>query len=73
MAKSQGLTPLEAALGFVHGIEEVDVVLCGIRSKNELEQLVKASEKELDATVFQNFGLNDPKVIDPSNWPVNVS
>ena len=69
-ADAYGITPLEAALGFVGALKEVDIVLCGVGSRAELEGLVAASKKKVDPKWFQDFGLQDTAILNPSLWCV---
>lgn len=65
----RGLSPIQAALGFVLSIEEVDVALCGV---NNLQQLTEISDLARDNKVlapdFEKFAVLDEKVITPSLW-----
>lgn len=62
------ITPLQAALNFVIGLNDIDVAICGVNNHNQLEELV-ASVRPLPAEMrLMNFAINDPVILNPSNW-----
>lgn len=62
----QGITPVQAALGFVTGLDEIDAVICGVNNHLQLEELcVAATVSTFD---FAQFALHDDAIINPSNW-----
>lgn len=63
----KGLSLVSAALGFVNQIKEIDVVLCGVHSKEHLTQLL-AVDEEFDTKQFESFHLNSPQYTNPVNW-----
>ncbi len=71
-AEREGLTLLEAAIGFVHGLAEVDLLICGVDSAAHLGQLVRAARRDVDPERFRGFGMGDPQLLDPSRWPAGV-
>ncbi len=62
------LTPVAAALGFVTGLSEVDRVVVGVESAEQLAEVV-ASAAPLPTADFAQFGLGDIDMIDPTRWP----
>ena len=65
-----GLSPVEAAIGFVAGLPEVDVVVCGVNDHVQLEEICRGY-RELDGAPFRRFGIADEEMLDPSKWQVN--
>ncbi len=64
-----GLTPLEAALGFVLRNDAVDVGLVGVTSPRELEEILRAASRApMPALDWRRFALTDPVVLTPSLW-----
>ena len=63
------ISPVQAALDFVSNIREVDVVLCGVSSMLELEEIISFFQQETNIN-FSSFAINDPKILNPSNWKV---
>ena len=61
------LTPLQAALSFVAGIKEVDVVVCGVNNHLQLEELC-GSLMSIDPAMFSNFAIYDEDILNPSKW-----
>jgi aryl-alcohol dehydrogenase-like predicted oxidoreductase len=73
-----GLTPIEAALGFVRDTGAVDVALIGANSAGELEECAPAlrgrgapglREHPAPSLDYAPFALDDPNLIDPRQWP----
>ncbi len=63
-----GLTPIEAALGFVRSAPGVDVALIGTNSARELEECaaaISAGQPDMD---YATFALEDTELIDPRQW-----
>lgn len=65
---SLGVSPLEAALGFVNSLDEVDVVLCGVNNLQQLKEIIAAAKVEINRDEFSRFAVNDEAMINPVNW-----
>jgi aryl-alcohol dehydrogenase-like predicted oxidoreductase len=63
-----GLTPIEAAVGFVLAQDEVDVALVGVTSHNELSQIVAAPAKKIPELDWLACAIDDPVILTPSLW-----
>lgn len=61
------LTPLQAALGFVAGINEVDVVVCGVNNHLQLEELC-GNLMSIEPSMFSSFAIYDEDILNPSKW-----
>jgi aryl-alcohol dehydrogenase-like predicted oxidoreductase len=66
-AKSQGLTLLEAALGFPLSVEGVDKIVIGVAGADQLNEVVHASTAHVAS--YPIFSLEDANLINPVNWP----
>ncbi len=66
--RERGLTPLQAALGFVRDLAWVDVALCGVVSLAQLHQIVQGISAPFDGGFLQAFACQDPAILDPSQW-----
>jgi len=66
-----GLTPLQACLGFLKGIDPVNVAVCGATSLAEWAEIVAAyaSAPSLPTETFKKLAVMDDKLIDPRYWP----
>lgn len=69
--KEQGLTSLQAALGFVLGLPELDHVILGVNSAAQLQEILAVQMAQVDAQSMARFALTDPAVLDPSRWHLN--
>jgi len=68
--RANGITPLQAALGFVCGMPEVDAVICGVNNRGQLDEIC-SSCNPLAPELFAEFALTDTCIVDPSNWAVS--
>ena len=71
-AEREGLTLLEAAIGFVRGLADVDILICGVDSAAHVGQLARAARRDVDPDRFRGLGISDPEILDPSQWPAGV-
>ncbi len=62
------LTPLQASLGFLLANENIDVVLCGVNTLQQAEEIFDVASENIDVANFERFALSDEKILDPSNW-----
>jgi aryl-alcohol dehydrogenase-like predicted oxidoreductase len=63
-----GMTPIEAALGFVLSQGEVDVAIVGITGRSELSEIVAASRATLSTFDWAACAIDDPLTLTPSLW-----
>lgn len=67
---ANGLTPVQAALGFVAGLADIDVVICGVNNLQQLQELIK-DYSPLTPTDWSSFACNDEEILNPSKWTGN--
>ena len=63
-----GLTRAQAAVAFVANYPDVYAIIAGVRSLQELGELVKAVDAPIPPHVFRDLATNDPRLISPSTW-----
>jgi len=63
-----GMSPLQMALSFAMGMDEVANVICGIATVRQLEELCETRCVELDPSRLAEFVVDDVNIIDPSRW-----
>lgn len=64
-----GVSPLEAALGFVFSVEEIDRIIVGVNSLGHLKEIVAGVRTDLDCfDEMSACALTDPAMINPSKW-----
>ena len=66
----KGLTPLEAALGFVMGNQAVNIVICGVNNSHQLQEIVAAGKVKIDPLAFEPYAIEETKFLNPSDWRV---
>ena len=67
--KRTGATPLEGALRFALGLSQIDAVIVGVCSRQELEDICVASRRRGFPPIdFSRWAVNDPRYVNPSQW-----
>lgn len=67
--EKQGLTPAEAALGFLSRQAEIDAVILGIDSLAQLERNAEDVQRRKGLDDFAPYAIDDPAFVDPRLWP----
>ena len=69
--KKYNISPLEACINYVKSINEIDSIVVGVTSKDELKELKDIWDQDFDFELFSTLSL--PKMskflLDPRNWP----
>ncbi|MEH6632285.1 MAG: aldo/keto reductase [Halopseudomonas aestusnigri] len=69
LALSCNLSKLELCLLFVNQIKSIDVMLVGVRSIQDLKEIIQAETKIKDCNIdFSQIAINDCNYVNPSNW-----
>ncbi|TYO98365.1 aryl-alcohol dehydrogenase-like predicted oxidoreductase [Geothermobacter ehrlichii] len=71
--EESGYTPVQAALGFVNALDEVNAIVCGVSCLEEFEELIDQDHVKLPSEFLDSlraFALDDPNVLNPSLWRV---
>ena len=71
-AHEMGLSPLQLALGFVNALEQVDRIVIGVNNLAQLQEIVQAANTFIDVVQCKELSVQDPRFINPGNWPVGV-
>lgn len=66
--KEQGLTLLQAALGFVTSIPEIDQVICGANNARQFREICEAAQAKVDFRAFSDFAITDETIVNPARW-----
>ncbi len=69
VVKKSGLSLLEYALNFALNIEQLDKVLVGVNSINQLQEITQASQNKIESTLLP-FAINDIKLLNPGLWKI---
>ncbi len=72
----RGLTPVSAALGFALRVPEIDVVLCGVNTLAQLEEIADAALQNptnMNAMEFRKFAIDDERLLNPSLWSAGAT
>ncbi len=65
--RQNNLSPVQAALSFVTGLDEIDVVICGVNNHLQLDELCN-SLISLEMDNFTRFAIQDENILNPSKW-----
>ncbi len=68
MAREKDMTKAELALGFVQGINELDQVVVGVESIDNLRQIVDYSHVRVNPDNYKELLVNDASFLNPSLW-----
>ena len=71
LCESLGLTKLELLLGFVLNNPNIDFVVVGVETKNQLEEIFKAQERDIikaKRNKIRAIYVKDNKLLNPNNW-----
>ncbi|TPH17160.1 aldo/keto reductase [Litorilituus lipolyticus] len=68
-AKQNNLSLIELTLNFVKNTSQIDKLICGVNTCEQLEQLVNAIEKDIIIDNAEQFALSDENILSPTNWP----
>ena len=66
--KERGISNLQAAIGFVDRISEIDAILVGINDLAQLQEIVDSLNSSLDLTYLRSFAVKYAHLINPSLW-----
>lgn len=66
--RARGLTPLQAAVGFVSGLTEIDQIICGVNNAQQLRDICDAASIELDCGEFAEFAIGEEAIVNPALW-----
>ena len=69
-AKELSLSQLELALGYVMGVSEIDQVVVGVNTVEQLKEIIKATQVQINPMEFSDISINDPAFTNPSFWKV---
>jgi len=69
--QQHGLTPYQACLNFCLSYNEVDRVIVGCETPEQVRMLINSCDDLSASSVaeMQQFGMDDEALINPSNWP----
>lgn len=59
---------IESAVGFVNSIKEIDKIIVGTTSVDELKQIVAVLNKDVKINNVERFSISDEEYICPQNW-----
>jgi aryl-alcohol dehydrogenase-like predicted oxidoreductase len=66
--KRNGVSSLQAAVGFVNTVQEVDTLLVGINTLEQLKEIVSAIDYKADLTYLQELAVQDERLVNPALW-----
>ena len=64
------MTALQLALGFVQSIKEIDRIVVGVSTLEQLYEIIDAKLVRVDINNLSNLAINNPKFLNPSNWKI---
>lgn len=70
LCDERGVSPLAACLAFLQGQAAIDRIVVGVNTAAQLDEIVAAAATVVSDFPWDALGLNDPAVLDPSQWQV---
>jgi aryl-alcohol dehydrogenase-like predicted oxidoreductase len=67
-ASEISLTKVELALGYVQSIKEIDKIVVGVNTVDQLHEIINASTVKVDKKKCLNISVFDEDYINPYNW-----
>ena len=64
----RGWSGVQAALGFVLALPQVDRVVCGVNNLQQWQELIEVTTQSIDSSELRRFSLDDETTLDPSKW-----
>ena len=64
------ITKLQGALQYVLGIDDVDYLVVGVSSPNELVEIIEAATNQVDLPLYDELDLSDTEYVNPSLWRI---
>jgi aryl-alcohol dehydrogenase-like predicted oxidoreductase len=65
------MTALQAALAFVHGVEEIDAAIVGVTSQAQLDACLDALEAPQQSADFSTLACRNESLLNPALWPTS--
>ena len=62
-----GLTRLQACMSFVNSIDEIDQLIVGVNSEQQLREIIEANDT-CTKSFPERLSINDSMLLNPSNW-----
>ena len=69
-AKKRRISALQLALSFVQSIDEIDKVVVGVNTLEQLHQIIDAMSLRVDIRDFSSLSIRDATILNPSNWRI---
>ena len=69
-ARGLSLSKLELALGYVMGIHEIDQILVGINTVSQLQEVIKATQVQINPIEFRHLSIDNKVYTNPSLWKI---
>ncbi|MEE8059470.1 MAG: aldo/keto reductase [Pseudomonadales bacterium] len=64
------LSALEACIGFVQSLPQVDKVVVGVNSLEQFEEIIATRDVHFEPEQFSEMAMDDASLLDPSQWPL---
>ncbi len=61
------MTKIEACLGFLYGIKEIDRIVCGVSNCKQFIEIFNLDSK-IDSNEFLEFSITNKRIVNPANW-----
>jgi aryl-alcohol dehydrogenase-like predicted oxidoreductase/RimJ/RimL family protein N-acetyltransferase len=67
----KNITRLSFLLNFIKSIHEIDKIVVGIDSVNQLKKIIKYMQNPIKISNFKSLAVTDERIVDPRSWVKN--
>ena len=71
ICNKKNITRLSFLLNFINSIQEIDKIVVGIDSVNQLKKIIKSMQNPIKIGNFKGLALTDERIVDPRSWIKN--
>ncbi len=69
-AQELSISRLELALGFIQSVDEIDKIVVGVNTLEQLHEIINATKIHINKDEFFNLSINDQNYLNPSLWKI---
>ncbi len=69
-AKRRNMSTLELSLGFVQSIPEIDKIVVGVNTSEQLHEIIDVASTYVNIKELSDLSISNPDFLNPSNWKI---
>jgi predicted aldo/keto reductase-like oxidoreductase len=64
------MSTLELSLGFVQSIPEIDKIVVGVNTSEQLHEIIDVASTYVNTKELSDLSISNPDFLNPSNWKI---